>query len=443
MKEFFPEVKGKIAYEGPRTKNPLAFRYYDSERLVAGKTMREQLKFAVCYWHTLKGNGSDPFGAPVYNRPWGQETNALEAADSTMRAAFEFIQKLGVDYYCFHDRDIAPDGATLSETHSNFEKLVNRAAALQKDTGVKLLWGTAGLATHPRYTHGAASNPDPLVIAHAASQVKRTLEATVALGGTSFVFWGGREGYSSLLNTRLKQERDQLGAFYHMAVEHGKKAGFKGMYFIEPKPAEPSTHQYDFDAATSLQFLSEYDLLDHFMLNIEANHATLAKHTFEHELMMASSVGKLGSLDINRGNTILGWDTDQFPTDVPTATMAMWIILKQGGLPYGGLNFDAKVRRGSFDSMDLFYGHIGGMDAFARGLLIADRLISDGVLEKFQSERYAEFESEMGHKILNRTTSLDELEKYALSRGEAHFRSGREELLENVLNDYIYSPTIE
>jgi xylose isomerase len=437
-KSYFPEVKKRICYEGAQSDNPLAYKVFDPKRKVAGRTMAEHLKFAVAYWHTLMCMGRDPFGDPVYCRSWGQEKDPLARAESTLEAMFEFVTKLGISHYCFHDRDIAPEGKNISETNRNLQKIIDKAEKLQKQTGVRLLWGTANLFGHPRYTHGAATNPDPRVMAYAASQVRRALDATVQLGGTAYVFWGGREGYSSLLNTNLKQEREQIARFFHMAVDYAKQIGFKGTFLIEPKPKEPSTHQYDFDAATTLGFLREFDLLDHFMLNIEANHATLAGHTFHHELLTASIVGKLGSLDINRGNLLLGWDTDQFPTDLYDAIMAMLVILQQGGLKYGGLNFDAKVRRGSFDAADLFHAHIGGIDTFAKGLLIAQKLIDDKVLLKEIDDRYAGYRTEMGKKILAGETSLPELESWAMKQGEPPLRSGREEALENILNQYLY-----
>jgi xylose isomerase len=435
---YFPEVERSIPYEGPESKNPLAFRYYDKTRVVAGKTMAEHLRFAVCYWHTLRGTGADTFGGPSFERPWGRESSPLAAAESTMEAAFELFQKLGVGFYCFHDRDIAPEGDTPSETQKDLDHMVEKAATLQQRTGVSLLWGTANLFSHPRYTHGAATNPDPLVFAHAATQVRRALDATLALGGSAYVFWGGREGYTTLLNTDLKQEREQMAAFLHLASDYAKQIGFEGTLLIEPKPMEPTTHQYDYDAATTLGFLREFDLIDRFWLNIESNHATLASHTWEHDLLVASIAGKLGSLDINRGDLNLGWDTDQFPTDLHAATMAMLVILGQGGLGNGGLNFDAKVRRGSFDPVDLFHAHIGGMDTFARALLVADRIVRDGAFSRPLSDRYAKFrETDMGRKILARSTTLPELEAWAMSEGEPKRVSGRQEALENLLNDYL------
>jgi xylose isomerase len=436
VKAYFPDVKAPIPFEGPDSKNPLAFRWYDESRVVSGKTMKEHLKFAVCYWHTFKGTGSDAFGGASFERTWGTESDPVDAAESTMDAAFELFEKLGVGYYCFHDRDIAPDAKSL-------ERMVARARKLQSETGVKLLWGTANLFSHPRYTHGAATNPDPLVFAHAAAQVRRALDATLELGGTAYVFWGGREGYTTLLNTDLKQEREQMAAFLHLASDYAKSIAFSGTLLIEPKPMEPTTHQYDFDAATTLGFLREFGLLDRFMLNVEANHATLATHTWEHDLLTASIAGKLGSLDINRGDPNLGWDTDQFPTDLHAATLAMMVILEQGGLRDGGLNFDAKVRRGSFDGIDLFHAHVGGMDTFARALLVAERMRADGVFSEIIAGRYRKFrESDMGRKILSRKTSLPQLEAWAASEGEPERVSGRQEALENVLNDYLYGTRV-
>ena len=436
MPTYFPDVKKPIPYEGPASRNPLAFKFYDAKRKVAGKTMAQHLKFAVAYWHTLKGDGSDPFGGPSLDRPWSRGRDAMDVADRTLEAAFEFFTKLGVRYYCFHDRDLAPEGATVADSRKNLERMVKRAARMQKDTGVRLLWGTANLFSHPRYTHGAATNPDPAVFAHAAAQVCAALDATAELGGTGYVFWGGREGYSTLLNTDLRREREQLARFLHLAVEHADEIGFDGVFLVEPKPREPSTHQYDFDAATTLAFLREFSL-DRFMLNVEANHATLATHTYAHDLTVASAAGRLGSLDINRGDASCGWDTDQFPTDIYDAVWAMTVILGQGGLKKGGLNFDAKVRRGSFDGVDLFHAHIGGMDTFAKGLLVADRLRRDGVLSKPREQRYAGWKTDLGRRILAGKASLRALEALAGRNGEPARVSGRQELLENVLNGYI------
>ncbi len=433
---WFPEVSKAITFEGPGTENPLAFRYYDRDRKVLGRSMERWLKFAVAYWHTLKGGGEDPFGQDrTLTRPWLEADSAMEAAHQTLDAAFEFIEKLGAPYWCFHDRDLAPEGRTLEETWRHLEELTRRAKKKQRATGIKLLWGTANLFSHPRYTHGAATNPDPEVTAHAASQVRRALDATIALGGTGYVFWGGREGYASLLNTDMKREREQLAAFLHAAVEYGRRQGFRGTFFIEPKAKEPSTHQYDFDCAHALNFLREFDLLDDFALNVEANHASLATHTFEHELRTAQAAGKLGSLDINRGLEGVGWDTDNFPTDLLEAVLAMRVVVEQRGLRHGGLNFDAKVRRGSFDTIDLFHAHIGGMDTFARALLVVERLRHDGALDQFKKDRYAGWKRGIGKRLLAGQATLEELEERARKSGEPAMRSGRVELLENLLND--------
>ncbi|HMP74936.1 MAG TPA: xylose isomerase [Kiritimatiellia bacterium] len=437
MKTYFPEVR-RIRYEGPDSANPLAFKHFNPKAKVGGKTMAEQLKFAVSYWHTFKGTGADPFGGSVYQRPWDQGGDAMDIARRTMDAAFEFISKLGIAYWCFHDRDIAPEGATIAESNKNLAEIVSQAKALQKSTGIKLLWGTANLFSHPRYTHGAATNPDPRVFAHAAAQIRRALDATVELGGTGYVFWGGREGYVSLINTDMKREREQLARMMHLAVDYAKSIGFKGKFFIEPKPKEPSTHQYDFDAATAIGYLKEFGLDPYFQLNIEANHATLATHSFEHDLRVASDAGMLGSLDINRGDQTVGWDTDQFPTNLYDAVAVMRVLLQQGGLKYGGLNFDAKVRRGSFDTVDLFHAHIGGMDTFARALLIAHRMKADGVFENVLAERYAGWKTPAGRKIMSGKMNLPAIEKWAAQQGEPPRVSGRQELLENVLNAYIF-----
>jgi xylose isomerase len=361
----------------------------------------------------------------------------MAKAEATLQAAFEFSQKLGLGYYCFHDRDMAPEGDTFTESCQNLEKMVAMAETLQKQTGIRLLWGTANLFNHPRYTHGAATNPDAHVFAYAAAQVKHAIAATHALGGENYVFWGGREGYDTLLNTDMQHEQDQLARFFHMAVDYARQIGFRGQFLIEPKPQEPTKHQYDFDAATVLNFLRQYDLLDYFKLNIEANHATLAGHTFEHELSVASCAGKLGSIDINRGDNLLGWDTDQFPTDLYQATYAMLVVLKQGGLGSGGLNFDAKLRRGSVDLEDLFYAHIGGMDTFARGLLVAQKIIDDGLVDKFINQRYASYDNDMGKRIMAGETDFDQLEALILKKGEPRPTSGRQEYLENLINTYL------
>ena len=437
MQSYFPGIKDTIPFEGPDSKNPLAFKYYNPVQKVAGKTMAEHLRFAIAYWHTFKGQGSDMFGSATFMRTWNSARSPLEIADNTMDAAFEFFQKLGVNYYCFHDRDLAPEGDTFAQSCQNLEILVAKAKQKQAETGIKLLWGTANLFSHPRYVHGAATNPDAHVFAYAAAQVKHALAATKELDGQNYVFWGGREGYETLLNTDLKQEQEQLARFLHMAVAYAKEIGFSGQLLIEPKPMEPTKHQYDSDAATVISFLKTYDLFDYFKLNIEANHATLAGHTFEHELAYASAVGKLGSIDANQGDLLLGWDTDQFPTNIYDAIKAMLVVLNQGGLAPGGLNFDAKLRRGSMDPIDLFHAHIGGMDTFARGLLIAQKMIDDGLLSNFIRERYQTYQQSIGAKIIAGKTDFNELEGYIRRNGEPQLQSGRQEFIENIINDYI------
>ncbi len=437
-KTYFPEITKVIPFEGKASKNPLAFKYYNKDQKVGNKTMAEHLRFSVAYWHTMKGDGSDMFGSASFVREWLQASDPLDRARETMDAAFEFFQKLGVDYYCFHDRDIAPAGATFAQSCKNLQVIVDYAKQLQKETGVKLLWGTANLFGDPIFTSGASTNPDAHIFALAAAQVKNALDATLALGGENYVFWGGREGYESLLNTDMKHEQEQLARFFHMAVDYAKKIGFKGQFLIEPKPCEPSKHQYDTDSATTLAFLRQYDLIDYFKLNVEANHATLAGHTFEHELTVASIAGKLGSVDANRGDLLLGWDTDQFPTDLYATTLAMLVILNQNGLGSGGLNFDAHPRRSSIDPVDLFHAHIGGMDAFARGLLIAQQIIEDKALSGFIAERYASYTSGIGAKIMAGQTNFVELEKYVLDNGLPRMKSGRLEMLENLINNYIH-----
>ena len=434
---YFPDVTQPIPFEGKDSRNPLAFRYYNKQQRVGAKTMGEHLRFSVAYWHTLIGTGSDMFGGPSFQREWHKAKDPIDRAKETMEAGFEFFQKLGVDYYCFHDRDIAPEGETFSQTVKNLEIMVDFAKSMQRGTGIKLLWGTANLFGHAIYAQGAATSPNAHVMAYAAAQVKNAIDATRELGGENYVFWGGREGYETLLNTELKREQEQMARFLHMAVDYKRKTGFEGQFLIEPKPKEPTKHQYDSSAATTLYFLKEYDLLDHFKLNIEANHATLAGHSFEHELAVASAAGKLGSVDANRGDLLLGWDTDQFPTDIYSATLAMMIILGQNGLGRGGLNFDAKVRRSSNDPMDLFHAHIGGMDAFARGLLIAERVIDDKVFSKFIQERYSSYGSGIGAAIMTGQVGMEEVENWVMNQKYPVLQSGRQEMLENILNSYI------
>jgi xylose isomerase len=436
-KTYFPEVQKSILYEGKDSKNPFAFKYYNKEQRVGSKTMGEHLRFSVAYWHSLLGNGADMFGGASFERTWRQASDPMDRAKETLDAAFEFFQKLGVDYYCFHDRDIAPEGGNFSQSIKNLQTIVGLARQRQKESGVKLLWGTANLFSNPIYSQGAGTSPNARVMAHAAAQVKNAIDATSELAGENYVFWGGREGYETLLNTELKREQEQMARFLHMAVDYKRTIGFKGQFLIEPKPAEPTKHQYDADAATTLSFLREYDLLDHFKLNIEANHATLAGHTFEHELAVASAAGKLGSVDANRGDLLLGWDTDQFPTDVYSSTLAMLIVLKQGGLGKGGLNFDAKVRRSSNDPNDLFHAHIGGMDVFARGLLIAHEIVKDKVFSKFIDDRYSSFKSGIGAKIMSGKVDFRGLERWIIKEGKPTLESGRQEMLENILNSYI------
>jgi xylose isomerase len=435
--EFFPKVS-KIKYEGPKSKNPLAFKHYNESEKVEGKTMREHLRFAVCYWHTMRNVLSDPFGAGTAVRPWDDGSNSLANAQRRVRASFEFIEKLGAPFYCFHDRDVAPEGASLSESNRNLDAVAGVLKEEQKRTGIKLLWGTANLFSHPRYVHGAATSCNAEVFAFAAAQVKQALEVTHKLGGAGYVFWGGREGYSTLLNTDMKRELEHLAKFLHLAVDYKKKIGFRGQFYIEPKPKEPTKHQYDSDAAACLNFLRQYDLLPHLKLNIETNHATLAGHTMQHELEVAGAAGALGSIDANTGDELLGWDTDQFPTSIYLTTLTMLTVLKYGGFKTGGVNFDAKVRRESFEPIDLFYAHIGGMDAFARGLKIAAAIRKDGRLAKFVKERYASWDGGIGAKIESGKAGFKELEAHILKKGEAAPNvSGRQEFLENLINEFI------
>lgn len=437
MKTAFPKIK-PIAYEGPHSKNPLAFKHYRAEELVAGKTMREHLRFAVVYWHTFRGTGSDPFGAGTLQRPWDDGSNSVRNAQHRVRAAFEFIEKLGAPYYCWHDRDVAPEGRTLAESNKNFDAVAKVLKTEQQRTGIKLLWGTANLFSHPRYVHGAATSCNADVFAHAAAQVKQAMEVTHMLGGEGYTFWGGREGYQTLLNTDMQREREHLAAFLHMAVDYKRQIGFKGQFYIEPKPKEPTKHQYDSDAAACLNFLREFGLLPHFKLNIETNHATLAGHTMQHELETAGAADALGSIDANTGDELLGWDTDQFPTSIYLATYTMLAVLKYGGFKTGGVNFDAKVRRESFEPVDLFYAHIGGMDAFARGLKIAAAIRRDGRLAEFVQHRYASWNGDIGAKIEAGKIGFKELSAYALKNGETVAgASGRQEFLENLINEYI------
>ncbi len=434
---YFSDVE-KIKYEGPDSKNPLCFRHYNAGEKIEGKPMKEHLRFAVCYWHTFRGMGGDPFGPGCAVRPWEDGTDSVDMAQKRVRVAFEFIDKLGAPYYCFHDRDVAPEGKNLRETNANFDKIVKVLKGEQERTGIKLLWGTANLFSNPRFVHGAATSCNADVFAYAAAQVKKCLEVTKELGGENYVFWGGREGYSNLYNTDLKRELDHLAKFFHLAVDYKTKIGFGGQFLIEPKPKEPTVHQYDFDAANVVAFLRGYGLAEHFKLNIETNHATLAGHTMMHELAYASQCGLLGSIDANRGDLLLGWDTDQFPTDYYLTTQCMLVILGQGGLAPGGVNFDAKVRRESFEPVDLFHAHIGGMDAFALGLKLAAKIRADGVLKDFVKQRYESWDSGVGRDIEAGKVKFEELERYMLEKGNpAANVSGRQEMLENIVNRYV------
>ncbi len=434
--QYFPNVK-KIEYEGPETDNPLAFTYYDENRKVAGKTMKDHFRFAVAYWHSFCNENNDPFGVGTRVFPWDKSSDPLENAKFRLEAAFEFFTKLGVPYYCFHDRDLAPEGQTIGESEKKLAEIVELAKQHQKETGVKLLWGTANLFNHPRYMNGAATNPDFQVVCHAAAQVKAALDATVELGGENYVFWGGREGYMHLLNTDMKREIDHMGAFLRAARDYGRKIGFEGVYLIEPKPMEPTKHQYDFDAATVIGFLREQDLLDDFKLNVEGNHATLASHTFSHDVMLAAQNGLLGSIDANRGDYQNGWDTDYFPTDLYDAIHIMMILLEHGGLAPGGLNFDAKIRRNSTDLEDLFHAHVGGMDTFARALLIADDILRNSDYTKMRDGRYSSFDDGEGKSFEDGKLSLTDLRALAIKEGEPEMISGKQELFENLINRYI------
>jgi len=436
-KEFFLGIS-KIQFEGPKSKNPLAFKHYNPEQLVEGKSMKEHLRFSVTYWHTIRGQLSDMFGVGTAVRPWEDGTNSLEMAETRVRVAFEFLEKLGAPFYAFHDRDVAPEGQNLRETNQNLDHIVRVLKQEQQHTGVRLLWGTACLFAHPRFAHGAATSCNADVFAYAAAQVKKAVEVTHELDGAGYVFWGGREGYSTLWNTHLKRELEHLGKFLHMAVDHKKSIGFKGQFYIEPKPKEPTKHQYDSDAAACLNFLREFDLLGDLKLNLETNHATLAGHTMQHELEVAIAAEALGSIDANTGDLLLGWDTDQFPTNVYLTTEIMLSIFKMGGFKTGGTNFDAKVRRESFEPVDLFHAHIGGMDAFARGLKIAAAIRKDGRLAEFLRQRYSSWDTGIGAKIEAGKTDFKQLEAYMLQKGDiSPNTSGRQEMLENLINEFI------
>lgn len=433
----FPEVS-KIKFEGPGSKNPLAFHHYNESEVVEGKTMKDHFRFSVAYWHAFRGTGADPFGPGTMIRPWEAAEDSVENACNRARVGFEFMEKLGAPFYCFHDRDVAPEGKTLAESNRNLDAVVKVLKEEQQRTGIKLLWGTANLFSNRRYMHGAATSPNADSFAYAASQVKKALEVTKELGGDGYTFWGGREGYYNLWNTNMKREIDHLAAFMHMAVDYAREIGFTGQFYFEPKPKEPTKHQYDSDSAACINFLRAYGLEKHVKMNIEANHATLAGHSMHHEIEYAAMQGFLGSIDANYGDLLLGWDTDQFPTDIYLTTQIMHTLLKYGGFTTGGLNFDAKVRRESFEPIDLFHAHIGGMDAFARGLKIAAAMRKDGTLEKMLKERYSSWDSGIGAEIEGGKASFKTLEKYMLEKGEAApVSSGRQEMIENIINMYL------
>jgi len=428
-----------IRYEGPGAAQALAFRHYNHAEVIDGKTMKQHMRFSIAYWHAFRGAGSDPFGPGTISRRWEKGSDPVSIAKARMDAAFEFFQKIQAPFWCFHDRDIAPEGRSLAESNRNLDQLIAHAKAHQKASGVKLLWGTANLFSNPRYMCGAATNPDAHAFAYAAAQVKKALEVTKELGGENYVFWGGREGYETLLNTNLKREQDHLARFMHMALDYAKSIGFKGQFLIEPKPKEPTKHQYDFDVASGIAFLRTYGLEKHFKFNIETNHATLAGHTFQHEIEVAASAGMLGSIDANAGDLLLGWDTDQFNTDIRELTLAMISILKAGGLGTGGFNFDAKLRRPSIDAEDLFHAHIGGMDAYALAFKLARRILADGKFEAFVTERYSSFDTGYGKDIEKGRVGFRELNKLVLTKlGEPKPRSGKQEYLENLLMSYLH-----
>ncbi len=436
QKEYFKKVS-KIKYEGRDSDNPMAYRWYDESKVVAGKTMKEYLRFACAYWHSFCGSGADPFGEPTHLFPWNEKADAVERAKDKADAAFEFITKLGLPYYCFHDVDVVDYSNDVEENDSRLQAMTDYLLEKQKATGVKLLWGTANLFSNRRYMNGASTNPDFHVLAHGAAQVKAALDATIALGGENYVFWGGREGYMSLLNTNMKREKEHLARFLHTAKDYARRNGFKGKFFIEPKPCEPSKHQYDYDCETVIGFLRQFDLLNDFSLNVEVNHATLAGHTFTHELQVAADAGLLGSIDANRGDYQNGWDTDQFPNDINELTEAMLIILEAGGFKGGGINFDAKIRRNSTDPEDLFHAHIGGMDTFARALITADAILQKSDYKKFRKQRYASFDAAKGKEFEEGKLSLEDLRAYAIENGEPAAKSGKQEYLENIINRYI------
>jgi xylose isomerase len=435
-KEFFKGI-GAVKFEGLNSDNPLSYRWYDENKIVAGKSMKEWLRFAVAYWHSFVGNGADPFGEPTLIYPWNDNIDAIARAKDKADAAFEFITKLGLPYYCFHDVDVVDHTNDVKENEIRLQALTAYLKEKQDASGVKLLWGTANVFSNKRYMNGASTNPDFHVLTHAASQVKNAMDATIALGGENYVFWGGREGYMSLLNTNMKREKEHLAKFLHTAKDYARKNGFKGTFFIEPKPCEPTKHQYDYDSETVIGFLRQYDLLNDFKLNIEVNHATLAGHTFQHEIQVAADAGMLGSMDANRGDYQNGWDTDQFPTNINELVETMLIIVEAGGFQGGGINFDAKRRRNSTDPADLFHAHIGGIDTFARALITADAVLQKSDYKKIRSNRYASFDTGKGKEFEQGKLSLEDLRAYAIEHGEPNATSGQQELIENIINRYI------
>jgi xylose isomerase len=435
-KTYFPNID-KIKFEGKGSKNPFAFKYYDENKIVGGKTLKEHFKFSIAYWHTFCATGADPFGPGTMVRPWDANADAVQRAKDKMDAAFEFITKIGAPYYCFHDIDLIDEGNSLAEYESRMQIITDYAKQKQAETGVKLLWGTANVFSNPRYMNGASTNPDFNVVTWAGTQVKNAIDATIKLGGENYVFWGGREGYMSLLNTDMKRETEHLGRFLTMARDYARKNGFKGTFFIEPKPMEPTKHQYDYDSATVIGFLRHFGLDKDFKLNIEVNHATLAGHTFQHELQVAADAGMLGSIDANRGDAQNGWDTDQFAINLQELTEAMLVILQGGGLQGGGVNFDAKVRRNSTDLEDLFLAHIGSMDAFARGMLIANDILENSAYLDLRKQRYASFDAGKGKEFEEGKLTLEDLRSLAVANGEPKQTSGKQELYENILNEFI------
>jgi len=435
-KQFFRNIP-EIKFEGTESDNPFAFRWYDENKIVGNKTMKEHLKFACAYWHSFNGNGSDPFGEATHIFPWNEKEDAIGRAKDKMDAAFEFITKMNLPYYCFHDVDLVDFSNDVADNEKRLQTITAYAKQKQEESGVKLLWGTANLFSHRRYMNGAATNPDFHVLTHAAAQVKAALDATIELSGANYVFWGGREGYMTLLNTNMKREQEHLARFLHTAKDYARKNGFTGTFFIEPKPCEPTKHQYDYDAATVISFMRQFDLMDDFKLNVEVNHATLAGHTFTHELQVAADAGVLGSMDANRGDYQNGWDTDQFPNNLNELSEAMLVVLEAGGLKSGGINFDAKIRRNSTDPADLFYAHIGGMDAFARALLIADNVLNKSDYKKLREERYASFDKGKGKAYEEGKLSLEDLRDLAVENGEPEVRSGKQEYFENIINRFI------